>query len=624
MLNKLFILILVLSTLSNTQELRGTWLARNSLVSKDALAQAMDTIAANNFNVVYINVWSRGYPLWQSDVFFNHTGVRIDPSFQDRDILAEAVAEAHKHGIHVEAWFEYGFVGGYTTTVSSYKGPIFQAHPDWLAKKINGNDIDTISGGSGFFYWMIHTKPETQNFLIELATEICRKYDVDGIELDRIRYAGLQWGYDSYTDSLWRSEHNNSPIPSNISDTSWIRWRANKLNLFMARAYDSIKSVNQNVNVSNAPSMYSSSGYSSYTSFCQDWIWWVNNNKVDNVQVQSYVNSTNTFSSILDYISTLVTNKSKIYPSFATNPNGVPIGIETTPAYVTITRSKGYKGNSIWYYSDLLGNYFSKLKSTVYNQKVDVPHSSSDWRDYFSIDKISDTINTKQIGNWLQSTLIGFDGVSKYVEYGSQSSIEYYFNVPASGTYEVYVYNVVAVNRTDSAKYFVYDSLGNVYTKYINQNSSINRRWSKLGDYSLSQGRRLVSKLTSENLKPGQYLSADALMIVLNRRLSPSSITSIDEYKHDVKKKEFGFNLISYPNPFNSQSNIFYKIIEPYPYIIKIYNTMGEEVFHHSFYDVKIGDNELRIYSNNFTSGVYFLTISQLNKMETIKLILTK
>ena len=275
----LFMVCLFVTTLE-AQQLRGTWLARNSFSTKAALAAAMDSLANNNFNVVYVNAWSRGYPLWISNVFHSHTGIYIDPTYNGRDILAEAIAEGHRNGLQVEAWFEYGFVGGWTGNMPvGQKGPIFNAHPTWVAKQKNGTEID----GSNF-YWMIHTLPDAQNFLIALAAEIARNYDVDGIELDRIRYSSLEYGYDSVTVNLYKSEHGGASPPSTTNDAAWIRWRADKLNNFAARIYDSLKTINPYLNVSNAPSHYSSTAYSAYNSFCQDWIWWVDNNKVDNVQ----------------------------------------------------------------------------------------------------------------------------------------------------------------------------------------------------------------------------------------------------------------------------------------------------------------------------------------------------
>ncbi|NUM72354.1 MAG: family 10 glycosylhydrolase, partial [Ignavibacteriaceae bacterium] len=391
----IMILITLFSLSLAAQEFRGTWIARNSLSTKETLQKAIDSLASANFNTVFINVWSRGYPLWKSSVFHSHTGVYIDPLYEGRDILAETIAEAHKHGMSVEAWFEYGFVGGWTGNIpAGQKGPIFNAHPDWVARTQTGVEKD----GSNF-YWMVHTRNDVQQFLIDMCEEIAQNYDVDGIELDRIRYSSLEYGYDNYTDSLYRAENNGNPPPTVTSDTSWIRWRANKLNDFMQAAYNAIKAINPKVNVSNAPSLYSSSSYTAYVTFCQDWVTWVNTGLVDNVQVQSYVGSVGSFGAILDFISTMIPDKSKIYPAFAVAPNGNTIPPATLLQYVTTTRNKGFKGNAVWYQPDILAvnQYFA---TTIYPQKNYVPHHPADWRSYYKIDEIADQANVIREGTW--------------------------------------------------------------------------------------------------------------------------------------------------------------------------------------------------------------------------------
>ena len=599
------------------QELRGTWIARNSLATKEILAAAMDTIAANNFNTVYINAWSRGYPLWQSDVFHSHTGVKIDPAYSDRDIIAEAVAEGHKRGLHVEAWFEYGFVGGWTgNQPPGKKGPIFETHPDWVAIKDDSTEIDDSN-----FYWMIHTHQDVQNFLIALSTEVCRNYDIDGIELDRIRYSSLRYGYDYYTDSLYRSEHNGSPPPLSYNDTLWLRWRADKLNEFMARAYDSIKAVTPAVNVSNAPSLYSSSGYTSYNSFAQDWIWWINNNKVDNLQMQSYVGSSSSFSSILSYLATLVNDQDKVFPAFAVIPGGSPISIQDAINFVNITRNKGFKGNAVWFFSDL-APYFASLKSSVYMQKSYPPFSQADWRELYSITSVhsEDAVKT---GSWTNSTIPGFDGASIYAASGTPSSVEYFTDVPESGYYEVYSFIVSAATRTDSAKYYIFDSSG-VNVRYVNQKLSSNRRWYKLGDYYLEKGRRPVIKLTNENVDQGEYVSADAMLISLNRKLSSGVVSSVANMEKKSKKISFGGKV--YPNPFNNQAKIRFNLNSLEPYFITLYNIRGQIISEFENTPLNTGENEytINLESSKFSSGVYFIRVSQSGLREYLKVIMVK
>jgi uncharacterized lipoprotein YddW (UPF0748 family) len=85
-------------------ELRGVWVDRSSLESRDSIRDMMQNLAAANFNAAFVDVWSRGYPIWQSDVFERETGIRIDPTYKDRDVLNELIEEGRDAGIAVFPW----------------------------------------------------------------------------------------------------------------------------------------------------------------------------------------------------------------------------------------------------------------------------------------------------------------------------------------------------------------------------------------------------------------------------------------------------------------------------------------------------------------------------------------
>ncbi|MGB9665670.1 MAG: family 10 glycosylhydrolase [Ignavibacteria bacterium] len=605
---KKFFLILLISTIyfdSYSQELRGTWIARDQLGTKEALAQAIDSIAASNFNVVYVNVWSRGYPLWKSDVFYQHTGMYIDPAYTGRDILAEAIAEAHKHGLHIEAWFEYGFVGGYEPYYpgNSGKGKIFDSHPDWVAKRLDGGEKDNSN-----FYWMVQTRKDVQDFLIALVMEIVRNYDVDGLELDRIRYSSLQYGYDSYTDSLYRAEHNGAPPPTNYSDPAWIRWRADKLNEFHARVYDSVKTIRPKFNLSNAPSLYSSTQYTSYNNFCQDWVWWVNNNIVDNVQVQMYVETPSAFSNILDYMQTLVNDKSKTFPSFAVSPNNNPLPISTVLQFIDITRTKGYKGNSIWYSADLR-NYFQALKDNRYQQKTYPPFSAPDWREFKQIVKISDQSNAVRYGSWIASLIPGFEGHTIYTTSSDSASVSYYFDVPVSGYYDVYAFIVPAPDQANNVQYFVTDSLSNFRSVTVDQTDILNKRWKRLSTVFLPKGRRLVLILSNYEIEAGKKVRADAAFIKLNRQLSPDVTTNVESDSKDINENLIKPGIINYPNPFNSSTTIEFTLPPNEKYYLSLYNLLGQKVNSFEGISNSNGINQIKIDSTDLTGGIYFCSV---------------
>jgi uncharacterized lipoprotein YddW (UPF0748 family) len=517
-LAKLFCLMMVLFGLRpiQAQELRGAWIARDSLTSKVALAAAMDTLASNNFNVVYVNAWSRGYPLWNSQVFSNHTGLRIDPGYANRDVMAEAVAEGHRNGLHVVAWFEYGFVGGYTGYLpgTNGMGKIFDVHPDWIAKNIDGTTKDASN-----FYWMAHTRHDVQQFLIDLATEVATSYDLDGIEFDRIRYSNTGYGYDDYTVSLYQGEHGGQSPPIQTNDTSWVRWRADKLNNFSAAAYDSIKAVYPQFVVCNAPSSYSSSANSAYNNYCQDWIQWVNSGKIDNLQIQSYQSTSTAFASIINFISSQVKDKSKIFPSFAIKPNSTVIPPNEQTNLVKVTRDRGYSGNCIWYHVDLAtSKAFANLRANVYTSKTYPPYAPADWRSHTVLTSVHDTTNAIRSGNWLTNTSTGSN--SLYSGPGRSATIDYQVDIPVSGKYEVYAYIVTGANNAPLAEFVVIDAQGTRITNLVNQSTFTNSRWYKLGDYLFASGRQSVLQLSNRSPTGSQQVSADAVMLSLNRRLS--------------------------------------------------------------------------------------------------------
>ena len=141
---------------AQVKELRGVWVTPregNSIWTKARIAAVMDSIAASGMNTVYFNAWSRGFPLWRSDVFEAETGYLTDPAAGSRDLLEEALAEAHRAGLEIEAWMEYGYVAfwsGYNPTGIS-KGPLFGNHPDWLARDQAAETNLFWAGGSATF-----------------------------------------------------------------------------------------------------------------------------------------------------------------------------------------------------------------------------------------------------------------------------------------------------------------------------------------------------------------------------------------------------------------------------------------------------------------------------------------
>ena len=198
------------------------------------------------------------------DSLFN---IPIDPELNNRDALERVIIEAHRNGIEVYPWFEYGFAAWYSGGTPPYGGHILQTKPDWACRLSNGQ-ICTENG----FDWMSAIHPEVQDFMNKLIVEVMTNYDIDGIEFsDRIPAMPIEGGYEPYTVSLYQSEHGGQNPPANYYDANWKRWRANKMNDWYMGVRTIMKNYDENLFVSSSPSIYPWS-YDNYLQDVQTWL----------------------------------------------------------------------------------------------------------------------------------------------------------------------------------------------------------------------------------------------------------------------------------------------------------------------------------------------------------------
>ena len=83
-----------------------------------------------------------------------------DASFQNRDFLDRLVIEAHRVGIEVIPWFEFGFSSSYSLN----GGHIVAKFPTWALKNNQGNLV--VKNG---FDWLSGINPEVQNYMLSLS-----------------------------------------------------------------------------------------------------------------------------------------------------------------------------------------------------------------------------------------------------------------------------------------------------------------------------------------------------------------------------------------------------------------------------------------------------------------------
>jgi len=263
-----------------SDQMKGVWLtnvASKALNSKENIVETVRRCDSLGFNNIFVVTWNDAHTIYPSKVMKNLTGVEIDTVFAGRDPLKELIEEAHKVGIKVHAWFEFGFSCSYKQEDG---GMLIKLKPNWAAKDVDGKLVSKNG-----FQWMNAFDPEVQRFVSSLIMEVVENYNIDGIQGDdRLPALPSSGGYDDYTTKLYQSEHSGRMPPKYEKDYDWVKWRSGKLTNYLKGLYTEVKKAKPNVIVSMAPSIYPWCELE----YLQDWPTWVNMGIVDMVIPQVY------------------------------------------------------------------------------------------------------------------------------------------------------------------------------------------------------------------------------------------------------------------------------------------------------------------------------------------------
>ncbi|MEM7555424.1 MAG: glycoside hydrolase family 10 protein [Cyanobacteria bacterium P01_A01_bin.84] len=264
-------------TLFPRQEIRGVWMTANDfsiLKSRPKVQDAVSKLRSLNFNTVYPVVWNSGYTKFPSNIA-KQAGI---PFFfkgaEGQDTLADLTNQAHRQGLLVIPWFEFGFMTPETSELALN-------HPNWLTQKQDGSR--TSLSAAGEVVWLNPFHPQVQQFITDLVLEVVTKYNVDGIQFDDHMSLPRDFGYDNYTKALYTEETGN-PTPNNPADQSWIKWRADKITAFMMQLNQAVKVNKPSAIFSVSPNYYNHA----YKLQLQDWLNWVRLGIVDELIMQVY------------------------------------------------------------------------------------------------------------------------------------------------------------------------------------------------------------------------------------------------------------------------------------------------------------------------------------------------
>ncbi len=361
-------------------EIRGVWItnvASSVLFAPWGISRAVQQLADMRFNTLYPVVWNRGKSFYHSRTLKQLTGHAIAPlmalTHPTEEPLAEMLRLGHKNDMRVIPWFEYGFM-------VPLQSRLAQQHPDWLTLRQNGSpylheatftagtEVEEgpskprgvlsrllSSGAPSRLGWLNPLHPDVQALMLALVEEVVTEYSVDGIQFDDHFSLPVAFGYDDYTVSLYRAEHEGEYPPADAGDASWIRWRADKFSQFVGVLHERVKATCPTCIFSLSPNP----AKFAYRFHLQDWRTWLKNDWLDELVVQVYRDERDKFESELAK-ETLQSAMDRVPVSIGilTGTWQRPISFEQIQAQVTSSRDHHFSGVSFFYW-DTLWSYFT-------------------------------------------------------------------------------------------------------------------------------------------------------------------------------------------------------------------------------------------------------------------------
>ncbi|MEM8544713.1 MAG: family 10 glycosylhydrolase [Cyanobacteria bacterium P01_H01_bin.119] len=293
-------------------EIRAMWLDRGTIVaagSPQRLAQIFDRLQAAGINTVFFETVNAGYPVYPSAI-----APAQNPLTHHWDPLETAVELARERNMQIHAWL-WTFAAGnqrhneVLNLPANYPGPLLEANPHWAAYDNQGNMIPRGQ-----------TKPfldpanrEVRRYLLSIVNEVITNYDVDGIQLDYIRYpfqdpsADRTYGYGLAARQEFQRLTGIDPIQLSPRDrpeasaterarnrelwNRWMEFRIQQVNSFVSDVSRLVRYHDPDLILSTA--VFPIATHERLQKIQQDWETWANRGDVDWVVLMSYALDTN-------------------------------------------------------------------------------------------------------------------------------------------------------------------------------------------------------------------------------------------------------------------------------------------------------------------------------------------
>lgn len=295
----------------------GLWIRASSIAHADSMFKVVERATELGVTDIYAQVVIAGYAYYESDILprSQYLSRVSEPEYDPLDSLLRAV---RSKPIRVHAWVNALLVWSLDEPPDSVSHVLY-SHPEWFLTDVHKRRMAHYThqqweslGLEGLF--LDPYQHEVREYLARVCGEIARKYPVDGIHLDFIRYPGILWGLPDTDEAMifagleadtlrWLNLTRYPRLPFYLR---WMAWHYSLLNqakeqtIFQTVEHvrRSIKKSALNKNCLLSAAVFANPSLAQYR-FAQGWWRW--GEVLDFPVVMSYTQDISLFSDFVDF-----------------------------------------------------------------------------------------------------------------------------------------------------------------------------------------------------------------------------------------------------------------------------------------------------------------------------------
>jgi uncharacterized lipoprotein YddW (UPF0748 family) len=283
------------------EQWRSYWVDafNEGIYTQEQVDRLVDDALAVNANALIVQT-ARRYDCFCNRALYPRTDAFISP--EPYDPLDAIIEAAHAEGIEVHAWVNVNTMWNSATPhsspnhVSNEHGLTAEGRDRWLNKRVDGAEAI----GNNVYVDPGH--PDARDYIVEAIQSIVHEYDVDGINLDYVRYPDFNsstshsdWGYNDVSVERFQAATGRADVPA-ADDPEWSDWRRDQVTTLVRKIYLGMWDVDPQARLSMDGITYgfgpqSSGGWENtrtYAEVLQDWKGWLEEGIMDTVVAMNY------------------------------------------------------------------------------------------------------------------------------------------------------------------------------------------------------------------------------------------------------------------------------------------------------------------------------------------------